>query len=219
MTPEYIMRKSLCRAPFCSGPYELRSVAVKHWPAEAREFWQKSALRQIENTSYAAEYAERGYDNPKKGILFSDWNLFPKGLDDLLERYGYAIEWEDEWDTCANCGKAFRSQADSYGWQPSYISNAETGERFCHDCFSEDDIASFEDNPRRALNDHIDPAEYGYEKIEGDFESGWYHGQTDNPQEIYDRLVAAGHKRILFVIDSVGQFDLNFSAWKKKVEE
>ena len=204
MTPEYILRKSLCRKP---------------WLADDHKDWQEHAVRLIECMNYAPEYAEQGYDNPKKGILFSDWNYFSKDVGDILERYGFAIEWEDEWCFCANCGKALRSNADSYMWQPSFIRNYETGEEFCHDCFSEDDIATHEDNPRTALNDHIDPAEYGYEKLEEDFENGWHPGQNDDPKKIFERLKAAGHKRLLFVIDSVGQFDMRFSIWKKKPDE
>jgi hypothetical protein len=200
------------------GPYELRDTPLKEWPEAERQSYLRSATQALECLESATEYGELGYDQPKHGILFANWNYFSRGIGDLLERIGYSIEWEDEWCRCDNCGKALRTSPDSYSWQPSYIENIETGERYCHDCFTEDDIATFEDNPGRALNDHINPADYGYEKIEDGFESGWYPGQNANPKEIYARLVANGHKRILFVIDSTGQFDLRFSVWKKKTE-
>jgi hypothetical protein len=81
-----------------------------------------------------------------------------------------------------------------------------------------DSIEGLEDNPRKALNDHISPADYGYRKLEGDFENGFHPGQNDNPTEIYKRLHAQGKKRLLFSIDSVGQFDMSFSIWEKVVE-
>ena len=67
MTPEYILRKSLCR------------------PAFGRDCTPETRLSAIEDMGFAFEYAEPGYTNPAKGILFADWNLFPKNLDSLLE--------------------------------------------------------------------------------------------------------------------------------------
>ncbi len=122
MTPEYIMRKSLCREPHC-----------------ASGDWKSMAKNHIENLEYCREYIEPGYDNPKKAILLSNWNYFPSDLCDILERYGYDIEWQDEWTRCDGCNKAMRTSSDSYDWQPSYIQNNETGECFCIECLSEDD--------------------------------------------------------------------------------
>ena len=199
MTPEYIMAKSLCREPHCADG----------------KGWQNTAKSCIECMDYAAEYAEPGYDNPAKGILFCNWNYFPTKVADLLEGYGFSIEWEDEWTRCDGCGKAVRTSADSYGWQPSYL-QTEGGECYCVDCLDADDIEPLENEPDRALNlRDIDPAKYGYAKVESGFESGWYPGQNDNPREIFDRLKAA-HPRLLFVIDSTGQFDLGFSVWERE---
>ncbi len=112
MTPQYIMKKSLCREPFC--------VHGQH-----------SAQMHIDNLQYAASYAEPGYDDPAKGILFSDWNYFPRDLTDILETYGYAIEWEDEWSTCYECGKAVRTSPNCHNWTPSYVIEDEI---ICKDC-------------------------------------------------------------------------------------
>jgi hypothetical protein len=164
---------------------------------------------------FAAEYAELGYTNPRKGILFANWNYFSYDAMRLLERYGYECEWEDEWYTCDECGKAFRISPDPYGWQPSYFMPNDC-EMFCIDCIDmEEYLKGLENNPRRALNDHIDPANYGYCKLEGDFEAGFHLHQDNNPREIFKRLNAAGHTRLLFNVDSVGQFDLTFSVWEK----
>lgn len=103
MTPQYILRKSLCRPAFCSDDY------VK-WRAN-----------EIEDMTYAASYVEPGYSHPNKGILFANWNYFPRGIDSLLERYGYSVEWSDEWATCDNCNRAVRTQPDNWGWTPSYV--------------------------------------------------------------------------------------------------
>lgn len=199
MTPEYILRKSLSLPPHCS------------------ERSPEERSRYIEYTEFSPAYAEPGYRDPAKGILFNNWNYFPARVTDLLERYGYEIEWSDEWSTCQECGKAVRTSPDSYGWQPSYFIMNDC-ELFCVDCCPiEEYLEGIEDNPRRALNDHISPADYGYIKLEGDFENGFHPGQNDNPTAIYKRLHEAGHKRLLFNIDGVGQFDIRFSIWKKAV--
>ena len=215
MSPEYILRASLCRKPFCAGPHDLRDKPLKEWPESARANVRRSAECEIENIGYAPDYAERGYTSPEKGILFANWNYFPRDVYAKLESYGYALEWSDEWATCGHCCKAFRTTADSYGWQPAgVITNG--GDCVCEGCFTESDIADFEDSPSYAFNfAHLDLAEFGYQKIEGDFESGFHPGQTDDSEEIFKRLQAAGHERIVFQVDTVGQFDIRFSVWEK----
>lgn len=98
---------------------------------------KRDAQSEIDNMGYASEYAEPGYEQPKKGILFANWNRLPRGLDDILEKAGYAIEWSDEWFTC-DCGKAVRTSADSYCWTPSY-KETKHGEILCKDCAEDSD--------------------------------------------------------------------------------
>jgi len=206
MTPEYILRKSLCRKPHCAN--------------EGPEANTRCAISELENMGYASAYAEPGYTQPDKGILFANWNYFPNEVTALLEQYGYAIEWSDEWYTC-ECGKAVRTTADSYSWQPSYVMLHEC-EIVCLDCLNGDAgeyLESLEDNPSTALNlPSINPADYGYELIQDGFESGFHPGQNDNPKAIHAKLTAEGHTRILFVINSVSQFETDFQAWKHAEE-
>ncbi len=201
MTPEYILRKSLCRPAHCSDA-----------DVETR-------ARRIEDIQWASEYAEPGYDQPKKGILFGNWNYFARGVDTILEHYGYSVEWEDEWSTCGDCGKAVRTSPDSYQWQPSYFIFGEC-DFLCKDCCPmQEYLESLEDKPTRALNDHINPADYGYVKLEGEFENGMHPGQNDNPRTIYKRLHESGHKRLLFNIDEASQFYFRFSIWEYMGDE
>lgn len=210
MTPEYVLRKSLCRPAFC-GHY-LPKDATEEQISNSRQADVRSALSEIEDMGCAADYAEPGYHSPEKGILFANWNYFPRGVDSLLERMGYEIEWSDEWTTCSNCGKALRISPDGYGWQPSYFLMYEC-EMYCKDCA---DIPAYleskENNPREALNDHINPADYGYVQIEDGFENGWHPGQTDDPKKIYEQYKDK-YSRLLFCVDSVGQFNISFSIW------
>ena len=216
MTPEYILRASLCREPVCAGPYELRDLPFAEWPEAVRSSTRRDAEQEIEDMVYASDYAERGYSAGPKGILFANWNHFSNDVERVLEAYGYSLEWSDEWAMCDYCGKAFRTQPDSYGWQPSGMI-ARSCECVCVECIDEDLIATeYENKPRRAFNlAGADLSQFGYCQIEGDFETGWHPGQNDDPQDIFDRLQAAGRDRLVFQIDNTGQFDVRFSVWEK----
>ena len=93
---------------------------------------EQTATSEIENMEFASDYAEPGYDKPTKGILFADWNCLPRNFDTILEKMGYAIEWTDEWAVC-DCMKAFRLEADSFGWNPAY--KEYNGELMCLECY------------------------------------------------------------------------------------
>jgi hypothetical protein len=169
---------------------------------------------------YANGYAEPGYTDPAKVVIFANWNYFASGVDSILERYGYSLEWDDEWGVCEGCNKAVRTSPDSYGWQPSFVLLHDC-EIVCVDCLNGDAgdyLESLENNPRKALNlPSIDPAEWGYARLEDGFENGWHPGQNDNPQEIFKRLTAQ-YPRLLFQITGVGQFDVGFAVWSHPEE-
>jgi hypothetical protein len=196
LSAEYILRKSLCREPhYASG-----------------EDWKQRAEGEIDNLSYAHAYAEPGYTQPEREILFANWNYFPCRVTDILKRAGYGIEWSDEWTMCDDCGKALRTSPDSYSWQPSHVY---FGGDVCLECLKGDAgdyLETLEDNPRTALNTDIDPAEYGYIRLQDKFENGFHQGQTDDPKKIYASLKDK-YSRILFKIDEVSQFYTVFSVW------
>jgi hypothetical protein len=92
---------------------------------------KRTAQSEIDNMGFASKYAEPGYTQPAKGILFANWNCFPRNFDTILEKLGYAVEWSDEWFTC-DCGTAVRTSADSYIWEPGY--KEVNGEIMCLEC-------------------------------------------------------------------------------------
>lgn len=215
MTPEYILRASLCRAPLCAGPDELGETPLADWPQEAHQAWQTQARHYIDNLDWAEAYAiGQGLDQPRKGILFSNWNLFPRGVCDILKKYGYSCDWEDQFAKCDGCYKALQTAPDSYSWQPSYISTDDG--YLCLECLTTDDIDNaYQNQPDRAVNSNgIDLTKHGYVEIQCGFESGWYPGQNDNPREIYDSLKDR-YQGIVFQISGVGQFDIGFCVWHK----
>ena len=116
--------------------YVNKGETVESRPDYERQLGQRKRS-EAENIGYASDYAEPGYDSPKHGILFADWNPFPSNLPDALENLGYSIEWSDEWATCEDCNKAFRTEPDSYDWKPAGTIT-ENG-AFCNACVSEEE--------------------------------------------------------------------------------
>ncbi len=191
----------------------------------------KRILNRLEEIDFSPEYAEPGYrlDRNHQCILFGNWNNwgnYKNGawtLDDeskMMDRIVSILDkcsdicWSDEWSTCSECSKAFRTQADSYGWQRSYWEG--DGEHLCLECAAknaEDVLLSFENEENKAITRDlgIDPAQHGYWLAQEDFENGWHGGQDADPAKIAKTLREKGIYRFLFRIDSVGQFDLKFS--------
>lgn len=197
MTPEYVLRHGI-----------------------ATDEDAKRAVREIDNMTSAKEFAESGYDQPAKGILFADWNYFDKRTLDILERMGYECEWSDEWSNCDGCGKAVRTSPDHCAWQPYYV--VSDGGLVCLNCMDWESTLEdeYEDNANKAVFNACDPSKYGYRRVseDGEFESGFHLGQDDKPKEILKRLHAAGVKRVVFRIPETSQFYIRFETWAK-VEE
>lgn len=179
---------------------------------------------------YSEDYAEPGYTlGDKVGILFANWNpqsfdkeatkeqrLMPR-LADVAERAGYEVEWSDEWSTCYDCGKAYRTSPDSYCWQPSYADC--DGAYLCAECLKPAEyLESIEGDPQRCNTfTHINPSDHGYVLIKK-MANGWYGGQNDSPEIVARSLRAQGVDRFVFHLDSVGQFDTHFSVYVHETE-
>jgi hypothetical protein len=201
----------------------------------ARKLGARRALSRLEDISSAAEYAEPGYDLRDKALIllgnwngFSNWNeaehrFVPVQPDDRimcrtvksLEQCA-ELEWEDEWERCSGCGKAFRVTPDSYGWEPSFV-ETEDG-RCCLDCVDPETVLEeFVNNPRKALSGPlrkvVRPQDHGFIHLDQEFEHGFHPGQDADPKKILASLQAKGCTRVLFTIDGVGQFDVRFSVW------
>lgn len=183
--------------------------------------------------TFAPDYVEPGHSSPERGIVFGNWNPAcgfdkPKAdqkrdpvakLSRILERSGFELEWEDEWSTCGDCGKAVRTSADSYGWTP-YFRIVNECELVCLDCLDPVEyLEECEDDPTKAFPPEWNPVDYGYTKHNGDFETGFHPGQTDSPEAILKALHAEGKKRVVFRIKSKGQFDLTWEAFFKDTKE
>lgn len=196
-------------------------------------------------------YAEPGYGDNDSVIVLGDWNprrvdgiedywnstdprvTLPVRLSRSLERVGAEIEWADEWYQCGNCYRAVRATGDSYSWRP-YFTMAD-GEITCADCLrdmGDDAIAEHVNNPRSCVTwcdaSHVESL--GFVKwAPGDehtYENGWHPGQTDDPQAIYDAIIAEYYARpngaapdVVFFLDEQSQFYVRFSAYVRDAQE
>ena len=177
-------------------------------------------------------YAEPGYSDPDSGVICTgNWNTItewdrekneskvvdetPARLAKVLEKLGVELEWSDEWVACEHCSKLVRCQPDSYSWTRQYW-DSDDGP-VCVECVQEDPedyLQSLEGEDNRAVTiDGIDLTEHGYKLLEEGFQNGLYGGQSADPKKISEALREQGVERFIFQIDSVGQFDLDFSVY------
>lgn len=103
------------------------------------------------------------------------------------------------------------------------------GDVLCAEDVTYDDIESdYVNEPNRALTFDIDLAAEGFTLFEdptadtwkqGTYESGFHHGQNDSPPDILARAHSQGWDQGIFKIPSVGQFDLEFQLWVRRLED
>ena len=185
---------------------------------------------------YSNGYAEPGYTDPLSGMIaIGNWNKIsrwspttqqsetidtsPEDLADALEKLGVELEWSDEWTPCADCGRLVRTTGNCYGWVQSYRESP-NGD-VCHVCVKKDPtdyLAYLESNPQHALTIDLDLTEHGYMQLEETFEHGLYGGQSADPKIIAESLRGMGIDRFIFSLDSVGQFDADFTVWIHKTQ-
>lgn len=167
------------------------------------------------------QIAEPGYDQ-NIGV-FANWNKYPKWLAAIekLERLGCPIsaEWSDEWVDCHECGKAYRSQPDCYAWTKSWWLSPYDCEIICADCTRKHTLDEYLDwlseSHERAdtFLDDRDLEDAGWKQLDYTFENGLYGGQSASPAKIAAWLRKQGIEKFLFKIDTVGQFDMDFTVW------
>jgi len=185
-------------------------------------------------------YAEPGCDTEFGLVATGNWNTIdtydhstrshtvvsnlPKRIADLFERMGIECEWSDEWTECGSCYKLVRTNPDSYGWTQSFYFDENNGDCTCVECLKDDAenyLSGLEGNSNVANTmDEINPSDYGYIQVNEDsYQTGFHPGQNDDPHKIAKELDSKGITRYLFNIDSVGQFDSNWSVYVHSSEE
>jgi hypothetical protein len=195
---------------------------------------------------YADEYGEPGYGSHRttRVVLGDYWCRCDKfgtdqygsklhGISDhhprvwrAMEDAGVEFEWYDEWmvDHETYPSKAYRTQPDSYMWQPSVILTDD-----CEWLTPDSDITEWVEwavnTPSRALyRRHLDQlVDAGFTRWPDEdawYENGWHPGQTDDPKQITEQIRAdyPDHD-IVFVITDTGQFDIRFAAYIREEEQ
>ncbi|AYP68136.1 hypothetical protein PQE75_gp004 [Bacillus phage vB_BcoS-136] len=139
---------------------------------------------------------------------------------EVEREFDIEMVFSDEYTLCSDCHEVIRTSPTGYGWQPDFY----MGDGFivCNKCFNEHEdyqesyLLEKINNPMNAVNGLITEKqmeELGFEKLNGDsYESGLHSHQTDSPKEIFNEL-SDKHDEVVFYVDSVGQFDIDFSVW------
>lgn len=173
-------------------------------------------------TDYASEYGEPGYMFPLNAehpvILLGNWNYMERHqrVINALERAGVQFEWSDEWMVDHENSAAYRTQPDSYSWQPSYVTT-DDGEYLFPDSGIEAWLEWATEEPEtRCIPRRIIPKDkltaIGFVQHGDVFEHGWHPGQDADPKVIVknvrDEMGEDGD--IVFWLTEVSQFYIRF---------
>ena len=174
---------------------------------------------------YCNDYGEPGYTKVSdKQIIFCNWNDVPDGLSKWLEKCGFSIEWSDEWYIDHNHSKAYRTESNSYSWEPSILWHDGNGEYLTPDdsaaewieycAIDSKNSPIFNCLPSWISADNI--LACGLELQETGLESGWFPGQDADTKKIAKSLFSDGAKRVLFQKSENSQFYCRFMVWIEK---
>lgn len=139
-------------------------------------------------------------------------------LDEIFGYQGDGWGFRDSYSKCDSCGNVIQTEPDSYSWTPDFFVDYDKGEIICGDCVRknpQDYLETLYNNPKKAntILSAQDLIDNGFEKIEGDYENGWYD-KHDSPEEILDKaLEAHPSATFIFNISSQGQFATKFELW------
>lgn len=142
------------------------------------------------------------------------------------------LQWSDEWTSCDNCGKAVRTSPNSYSWTRSFVEL--DGEIICRECWDsliEDIITLYASNYHNGFENKALPPEFSallesagftcWQPNENEckrYETGFHAHQTDDPKAVFDEIMSDSHDwEICFVILSTGQFDVDWTAYVRKI--
>jgi hypothetical protein len=135
------------------------------------------------------EYCEPGYRSDKPmGVLFGDWNPLHKpeykGFFKALEEM-FNLDWSDEYTSCEDCGKYFRTTGDCYQWTMyGWIHDSSC---LCGDCVKEnpdDYIKHLKNNNSMCCMDFLNLESMGWENLNGTFANGFFEHMHDDPKSI-----------------------------------
>lgn len=168
-------------------------------------------------------------------IIIANWNKISDKYPNFdvwsSDTFGNDIVWgyDDEYYQCNHCYKYIPIYPSYYGDTQEYVWLGDC-EVLCPDCafeFPSDLIEEYTNQTNKAFpNWGVDVLkEDGFICLDSEdtencaiFENGFYPGQNDNPVDIIAKFGDTIYKYdYVFVINSAGQFDVQFSLWLKEL--
>ncbi len=166
----------------------------------------------------ASEYGEPGYTkgSDDNTIITANWNGLSSGIYDIIESNGFDMEWSDEWVCDCNENKLYRSQPDSYSWEPSFFYDdyglygiADNEELY---------IESMINKSHALLSAKVDLEKHGFVDLEEICrETGWY-GTVEDPEEVFDRYDNE-YEEMVVQTCSISQFAVNWKVWGRNIDD
>lgn len=172
----------------------------------------------------------------EKPVIVTDWykiaDKYPN-LQRWLEENDCETGFTDEWDECQVCYRGIYTTPRNYGHEPNWV--LEEYGLTCQDCWlenpqTEEFINCGMNRPKAIYPWMLETfKKMGFQCLGEDddscqvFESGWHLGQNDTPAGALEQLLEAfpgfNHEipgdrlEYLFLINSIGQFDVDWSIW------
>ena len=187
-------------------------------------------------------------NNPDQAVIIANWNNIPDKLGQWFEDLGAEAWWSDQFGRCDHCGNFIDENPTHYGWEPPWIwvgEGYDVYEQVCRRCV-EEDFTEEEDVEEQfgayIYNYHHGVAararaipswsvklfentgwncwsEYMEDHCER-YETGFHPGQNDDPKKIATEIWKFDPDlRVVFAVDSVGQFDVNWHVLVKPIIE
>ena len=167
---------------------------------------------------YSADnYGEPGYSTDEPFIAVGDWNTDDPRVQrvfDLIEKVA-ELEWSDEWTTCPECGKLFRTSPDSYFWESQLYYRGCF--HACRECIDPADVITWCMNDTSdAVPSWVEIPPDDWEKV-GEYRNGFHTGDNDDPVKL-----AGMHgqgRDYVFRIAGRDQFTVMFEMYLRKEEK
>ena len=202
--------------------------------------------RELDHYEDTYEYGEPGYTFPYGAetpmiVLGSYWCRCDKSAElhgqdfhhprvwAQLESQGVQLEWHDEWAIDPEYGKAYRTQPDSYTWQPSYVLT-----EHCDMITADDDPETIiewatDDPGARCIPRTIMPnpeatlTAAGFTLHNDRQESGWHQGMNANPRTIMrdlaETVAPIDQLDIVFTLTETSQFHITFATYYRHTDQ
>lgn len=190
-------------------------------------------------------YVDWGMDanNPEQHVVVADWNNIPDKFTTILEDMGVEVWWSDQYGRCEHCSNLIDLQPSCYGWEaPAIIGEwgyvCQTCVELIDDEYELNDVFDehiYEYNKGIGYQAKAVPSwaiylfeKFGWQCWSEDnedlchrYESGWFPGQNDDPEKVFKEIMEIDNDlRVVFAINSIGQFDVRWNVWiKPKTED